>query len=52
MSQQPMYFDAGYPSLNASRFAGDGLCLPTYTGLTASEQDFIIDQVRHFHDIH
>jgi dTDP-4-amino-4,6-dideoxygalactose transaminase len=52
MSQQPMYFDARYASLNASRFAADGLCLPTYTGLTESEQDYIIDQIRHFYHIH
>jgi perosamine synthetase len=52
MSQQPMYFDARYTSLNASKFAADGLCLPTYTGLTQSEQDYIIDQVRHFYHIH
>jgi perosamine synthetase len=52
MSQQPMYFDASWTSLNASRFAADGLCLPTYTGLTESEQDQIIDQIRAFCDIH
>jgi perosamine synthetase len=49
MSQQPMYFDPDWTSLNASRFAADGLCLPTYTGLTESEQDYIIDQIRHFY---
>jgi perosamine synthetase len=51
MSQQPMYFDPGWTSLNASRLAADGLCLPTYTGLTESEQDYIIDQIRHFYGV-
>jgi perosamine synthetase len=51
MSQQPMYFDPGWTSLNASRFTADGLCLPTYTGLAESEQDYIIDQIRHFYGV-
>jgi perosamine synthetase len=49
MSQQPMYFDPEWPSLNASRFAADGVCLPTHAGLTESDQDYIIDRVRHFY---
>ncbi len=49
MSRQPMYFDPDWESLNAARFAADGLCLPTYTGLTESDQDYIIDQVRRFY---
>lgn len=49
MSRQPMYLDQGWPALNASRFAEDGLYLPTYTGLPESDQDQIIDAVRRFH---
>jgi perosamine synthetase len=49
MSRQPMYYDLDWPSLNASRFAADGLCLPTYTGLSEPEQDYIVDQIRHFY---
>ena len=49
MSRQPLYFHPDWASLNASRFAGDGLCLPTYTGLTESDQDYIIDRIRHFY---
>jgi perosamine synthetase len=51
MSQQPMYFDPEWPSLNASRFAADGLCLPAYAGLTESDTDYIIDRVRRFYRI-
>jgi perosamine synthetase len=50
MSRQPMYFDENWPTLNASRFAADGLYLPTYTGLTATDQDHIIDKVREFYE--
>jgi dTDP-4-amino-4,6-dideoxygalactose transaminase len=49
MSRQPMYFDEKWPTLNASRFAADGLYLPTYTGLTETDQDYIIDRVREFY---
>jgi perosamine synthetase len=49
MSRQPMYFDPEWPSLNASRFAANGLYLPTYTGLTESDQDYIIDRIRRFY---
>ncbi len=51
MSRQPMYFDPKWPSLNASRFAADGLYLPTYTGLTESDQDYIIDRIRRFYRV-
>jgi dTDP-4-amino-4,6-dideoxygalactose transaminase len=50
MSRQPMYFDENWPALNASRFAADGLYLPTYTGLTEIDQDHIIDKVREFYE--
>ncbi|MFJ4923926.1 DegT/DnrJ/EryC1/StrS family aminotransferase [Streptomyces sp. NPDC088725] len=50
MSRQPGYYDADWPSLNASRFAEDGFYLPTHTGLTAEEQDFITGKVRAFYD--
>jgi perosamine synthetase len=49
MSQQPMYFDPEWPSLNASRFAADGLCLPAYAGLTESDTDYIVDRIRRFY---
>lgn len=49
MSRQPMYFDPEWPSLNASKFAEDGLYLPTYTGLTQSDQDVVIGKVREFY---
>jgi perosamine synthetase len=51
MSQQPMYVDPEWPSLNASRFAADGLCLPAYPGLTDSDQDYIIDRIRRFYRV-
>lgn len=49
MSRQPGYFDPSWPALNASRFAADGFYLPTYVGLTASDQEFITGKVRQFH---
>ncbi|PSJ25490.1 aminotransferase [Streptosporangium nondiastaticum] len=49
MSRQPMYFRPDWPSLKASVFAEDGLYLPTHTGLTAADQDFVIGKVRAFY---
>ncbi|MCU1687010.1 MAG: aminotransferase [Amycolatopsis sp.] len=49
MSRQPMYLDPVWPSLNATRFASDGLYLPTYTGLTEGDQDRIIAKIRQFY---
>ncbi|XRQ09181.1 DegT/DnrJ/EryC1/StrS family aminotransferase [Actinomadura welshii] len=49
MSRQPMYFDPRWPELNASRFAADGLYLPTHPGLTAADQDYIVDRIREFY---
>ncbi|MBQ6644641.1 MAG: DegT/DnrJ/EryC1/StrS family aminotransferase [Saccharopolyspora sp.] len=49
MSRQPMYRDPGWPELNASRFAADGLYLPTHTGLTAEDQEHVVGKVREFH---
>jgi dTDP-4-amino-4,6-dideoxygalactose transaminase len=37
---------------DTSRFAADGLFLPTDTGLNELEQDYIIGQVRDFHHVH
>ncbi|MEV4616778.1 DegT/DnrJ/EryC1/StrS family aminotransferase [Kitasatospora sp. NPDC049258] len=51
MSRQPGYYDAGWPELNASRFAADGLYLPTYTDLGPAEQDQVIEQVRAFYGV-
>lgn len=51
MSRQPMYFDPDWARLNATRFAADGLCLPTYTGLTEEDQEFIIGRVRRFYGV-
>ncbi|KFG71236.1 DegT/DnrJ/EryC1/StrS family aminotransferase [Streptomyces mutabilis] len=51
MSQQPMYRDPVWPTLNATRFSLDGLYLPTYTDLTASDQEFIVSQVRAFYGV-
>ena len=50
MSRQPMYFNENWSALNASRFAADGLYLPTHTGLTKIDQDHIIDMIRKFYD--
>jgi len=52
MSQQPEYFDEGWPQLNATRFSDHGLYLPTYVGLTASDQDYVIGKVRDFCGAH
>ncbi|QHC23747.1 DegT/DnrJ/EryC1/StrS family aminotransferase [Streptomyces sp. GS7] len=49
MSRQPMYLHPDWPSLKANTFAEDGLYLPTHTGLTAADQDFVIDRVRAFY---
>ncbi|MEU6966926.1 DegT/DnrJ/EryC1/StrS family aminotransferase [Kitasatospora aureofaciens] len=49
MSRQPGYLDPAWPGLNATRFAADGLYLPTYTALTPTDQDRVIDRVRAFH---
>ncbi|MBN9733563.1 MULTISPECIES: DegT/DnrJ/EryC1/StrS family aminotransferase [unclassified Pseudonocardia] len=51
MSRQPMYLDPVWPSLNASRLAVDGFYLPTHTGLTAEDQEFITGQVRAFYGV-
>jgi perosamine synthetase len=49
MSRQPLYFNPDWALLNASRFAADGLCLPTYAGLAEADQDYIIERIRHFY---
>ncbi|MYZ38219.1 MULTISPECIES: DegT/DnrJ/EryC1/StrS family aminotransferase [unclassified Streptomyces] len=49
MSRQPGYYDADWPSLNASRFSEDGFYLPTHTGLTAQDQEFITGRIRKFY---
>lgn len=51
MSRQPLYAQPAWPSLNASRFTEDGVCLPTYTALTAADQEYIIDRVRQFYSV-
>lgn len=49
MSRQPNYLDPVWPYLNASRYSEDGLYLPTYTGLTADDQEYIVGKVREFY---
>jgi len=49
MSRQPMYRDPVWSGLNATRFSADGCYLPTYTDLTAADQDFVIGRVRAFY---
>lgn len=49
MSRQPGYYDANWPSLNASRFSEDGFYLPTHTGLAKDDQEFITEKVREFY---
>ncbi|MFE4538511.1 DegT/DnrJ/EryC1/StrS family aminotransferase [Streptomyces scopuliridis] len=49
MSRQPGYLHPDWPSLKASRFSEDGFYLPTHTGLTAEDQEFITDKVRKFY---
>ncbi|WP_018680918.1 DegT/DnrJ/EryC1/StrS family aminotransferase [Actinokineospora enzanensis] len=51
MSRQPGYLDPVWPSLNATRFSEDGLYLPTYTSLTAADQDFISGTIRGFYGV-
>lgn len=48
MSRQPGYLDSRWPSLNATWFSTDGFYLPTYTDLTAADQDFILGKIREF----
>ncbi|MGA5822927.1 DegT/DnrJ/EryC1/StrS family aminotransferase [Kitasatospora sp. NPDC094028] len=49
MSRQPGYLDPAWTDLNATRFAADGLYLPTYTALTVADQDRVIERVRAFY---
>jgi perosamine synthetase len=49
MSRQPGYLDPSWPSLNASRFAEDGLYLPTHVRLSADDQACITGKVRAFY---
>ncbi|WP_243793719.1 DegT/DnrJ/EryC1/StrS aminotransferase family protein [Saccharopolyspora gloriosae] len=49
MSRQPGYLDPVWPSLNATRFSEDGLYLPTHTGLTADDQEYVVGKVREFY---
>ncbi|MBD0693928.1 DegT/DnrJ/EryC1/StrS family aminotransferase [Streptomyces sp. CBMA123] len=49
MSRQPGYLDPAWPDLKATRFAADGLYLPTYTALTTTDQDRVIERVRAFY---
>ncbi|MEU8580299.1 DegT/DnrJ/EryC1/StrS family aminotransferase [Streptomyces abikoensis] len=49
MSRQPGYLHPDWPSLKANRFAEDGFYLPTHTGLTVADQDFITARVREFY---
>jgi dTDP-4-amino-4,6-dideoxygalactose transaminase len=49
MSRQPGYLDPRWPSLNASRFSEDGFYLPTHTGLTEEDQEFVTDRIRTFY---
>ncbi len=49
MSRQPMYLDPCWSTLRANRFAEDGLYLPTYTGLTEADQEFVVGKVREFY---
>ncbi len=51
MSRQPGYLDPVWPSLNANRFAEDGLYLPTHAELTEDDQDYIVGQVRQFYEV-
>ncbi|MFJ9034174.1 DegT/DnrJ/EryC1/StrS family aminotransferase [Streptomyces sp. NPDC102274] len=49
MSRQPGYLHPDWPSLNASRFSEDGFYLPTHTGLTGEDQEFITGKIRKFY---
>ncbi|SDI17879.1 dTDP-4-amino-4,6-dideoxygalactose transaminase [Sinosporangium album] len=51
MSRQPGYYDPGWPSLKANRFSEDGLYLPTYTSLTAADQEYVTGRIRAFYDL-
>ncbi|WP_405713906.1 DegT/DnrJ/EryC1/StrS family aminotransferase [Streptomyces xanthophaeus] len=51
MSRQPGYHDPVWPYLNASRFSDDGLYLPTYTELTAADQDYVTGKIRAFYGV-
>ncbi|MFJ2115501.1 MULTISPECIES: DegT/DnrJ/EryC1/StrS family aminotransferase [unclassified Streptomyces] len=51
MSRQPGYYDANWPALKASRFSEDGLYLPTHTGLSAEDQEFITGRIRKFYSV-
>ncbi|MER8070890.1 DegT/DnrJ/EryC1/StrS family aminotransferase [Streptomyces sp. NPDC094034] len=49
MSRQPGYLHPDWPSLKASRFSEDGFYLPTHTGLTEEDQEFITGTIRKFY---
>ncbi|MEE6270222.1 MULTISPECIES: DegT/DnrJ/EryC1/StrS family aminotransferase [Streptomyces] len=49
MSRQPGYYSPDWPELNAARLSADGFYLPTHTGLTAQDQEFITGRIRAFY---
>ncbi|MEU9118166.1 DegT/DnrJ/EryC1/StrS family aminotransferase [Streptomyces sp. NPDC048483] len=51
MSRQPGFLDPIWPTLNANRFAEDGFYLPTYTQLTAADQEHITGKIREFYAV-
>ncbi len=50
MSQQPMYFDENWKNLNAVKFSGGGIYLPTYFELTEEDIKFIASKIKEFYN--
>lgn len=49
MSQQPMYFNENWKTLNAVKFSDSGLYLPTYLELTPTDQKDIAEEIKKFY---
>ena len=50
MSQQPMYYDPNWKTLNAAKFGHSGIYLPTYADLTEEDQEYIVSKIKEFYD--
>lgn len=49
MSQQPMYYNPIWKTLNAAKYGYSGIYLPSYVDLTEEDQDYVIGNVKEFY---
>jgi len=50
MSQQPMYYNANWKNLNATKYGYSGIYLPTYADLTEEDQEYIVSKIKEFYE--